>query len=161
MDPLSITASVVGISGACASVIKTRKDVYDKYKQADLTIASIISETGAVQAALSQIESLLKRDGNAVVAQFKEQPVLAQAFDTAITGCRMLYSCLEKELDELAEALEHNGSLDWKRKFKAAWRQDTMAALQQQIRGQEQALMMLLAGLQMYVSTKCGIGRPS
>jgi len=47
MDPLSITASVVGISGACASVIKSLKEIHDKYSQADLTILAICSESRA------------------------------------------------------------------------------------------------------------------
>ncbi|KAK3061343.1 hypothetical protein LTR53_019810, partial [Teratosphaeriaceae sp. CCFEE 6253] len=66
MDPLSITASVVGISGACAAVVKTLKDIHDKYKQADLTVLAICSESATVQAALAQIESLLREDGDAV-----------------------------------------------------------------------------------------------
>ncbi|KAK3624508.1 hypothetical protein LTR56_011707 [Elasticomyces elasticus] len=133
MDPLSITASVVGISTACASVIKILKEVHDKYKQADL----------------AQIESLLRQDGDAVVSRFVQQPVLASAFDTAITGCQMVYSCLDAELQELVRALQQDGSLDWKRKFKTIWKQDTMTGFQQQIRGQVLALNTLLQGLQM------------
>ncbi|KAK3069423.1 hypothetical protein LTR53_012250 [Teratosphaeriaceae sp. CCFEE 6253] len=149
MDPLSITASVVGISGACAAVINTLKEIHDKYKQADLTVLAICSESATVQAALAQIESLLREDGDAVVSRFTTQPVLAAAFDTAITGCQMVYSCLDAELRELAAALQRDGSLDWKRKFKTVWKQETMAGFQQQIRGQVLALNTLLQSLQM------------
>ncbi|KAK5720464.1 hypothetical protein LTR17_014940 [Elasticomyces elasticus] len=133
MDPLSITASIVGISTACASVIKTLKEVRDKYKQADL----------------AQIESLLRQDGDAVISRFIQQPVLASAFDTAITGCQMVYSCLDAELQDFVRALQQDGSLDWTRKFKTIWKQDTMTGFQQQIRGQVLALNTLLQGLQM------------
>ncbi|TKA73408.1 hypothetical protein B0A55_04271 [Friedmanniomyces simplex] len=149
MDPLSITASVVGISAACASVITTLKNVHDKYKQADLTVLAICSESSTVQAALAQVEYLLKQDGDAVVSRFQQQPVLASAFDTSITGCQMVYSCLDAELRELATALQQDGGLDRKRRFKTAWKQDTMLGFQQQIRGQVLALNTLLQGLQM------------
>lgn len=149
MDPLSITASVVGISAACASVVTTLKDIHDKYKHADLTVLSICSESSTVQAALSQIESMLRQDGDAVVSRFMEQPVLASAFDTAITGCQMVYSCLDAELHELAVAMQQDGGLDRKKKFKTVWKQDAMLGFQQQIRGQVLALNTLLQGLQM------------
>ncbi|KAK3648995.1 hypothetical protein LTR56_007127 [Elasticomyces elasticus] len=97
----------------------------------------------------AQIESLLRQDGDAVVSRFIQQPVLASAFDTAITGCQMVYSCLDAELQELVRALQQDGNLDWKRKFKTIWKQDTMSGFQQQIRGQVLALNTLLQGLQM------------
>lgn len=103
-------------------------------------------------AALSQIESLLRKDENAVLARFEEQPALAAAFDTSLVGCAMLYSCLESEVHDLDTALRQTGALDWRRKFKAVWKQDEMTNLLQQIRGQEVALSLLLQGLQMHVS---------
>lgn len=68
--------------------------------------------------ALSQIEALFRRDENAILARFEEQPVLASAFDTSLTGCAMLYSYLEAEVHDLDAALKRDKSLDWKRKFK-------------------------------------------
>ncbi|KAK4889790.1 hypothetical protein LTR27_011407 [Elasticomyces elasticus] len=61
----------------------------------------------------------------------------------------MVFSCLDAELQELDAALQHDGSLDWKLKFKAVWKQDTMTALSQQVRGQVLALNTLLQSLQM------------
>ncbi|KAK5719438.1 hypothetical protein LTR15_007962 [Elasticomyces elasticus] len=149
MDPLSITASVVGISAACASVVKSLKAIHDKYKQADLYVLAICSESSTVQAALAQIEYLLREDGDALISRFRTQPSLASAFDTAIIGCQMVFSCLDAELQELDASLQRDGSLDWKLKFKTVWKQDTMMALSQQVRGQVLALNTLLQSLQM------------
>ena len=59
----------------------------------------------------------------------------------------MVFSCLDLELQDLAATLQRDGSLDWKGKFKTAWKQDTMAGFQQQIRGQALALNTLLQAL--------------
>lgn len=149
MDPLSITASVVGISEACLSVTKALSDFRDKYQKANLTITAICSETSVVSASLSQIQSLLYRDGDALILKLEQRPDLASTFDIALTGCMVLYSSLEDEIADLRVAIRQDDGLGWKDKFKTAWKEDDMTHLLQQIRGQVIALNVLLQGLQM------------
>jgi hypothetical protein len=63
-----------------------------------------------VHAALAQIERILRRDEETMFARFEEQPALRSAFDTALTGCAMLYACLQAEVEELHVALANDGS---------------------------------------------------
>jgi len=148
MDPLSITASVVGIGGAVATVVKALKDISGKLKQANLTILSICSESSSVHAALGQIETIFRRHEEELLVRFEQQPALASAFDTSLTGCALLYSCLETEVKDLQASLRKDGSLDWTARFKTVWRQGDMELMVGQIRGQGAALNLLLQGLQ-------------
>lgn len=148
MDPLSITASVVGIGGAVASVVKGLKDVADKLKRGNLTIIALCSESSSVHVALGQIETIFRRHEDEMLTRFEEQPALVSAFDTSLTGCALLYSCLEAEVSDLREALAKRGTLDWTSRFKVVWKQDEMESLAGQVRGQSAALNLLLQGLQ-------------
>jgi hypothetical protein len=59
MDPLSITASVAGIAATCLRIAKTLSDLRDRYKDADLTMASIYSETTIIGTTLAKIQMIL------------------------------------------------------------------------------------------------------
>ena len=148
MDPVSIAGAVFAISRAVATVITGFNDIQSRYKRADLAIVAVCSESSAVQAVLSQIADLLTREGDVVISRLQEQQVLASAFDTALTGCMMLYTCLEVELTSLRKVMKRDGRLGWTKKFKALWKQDSISALQGQIRGQVLVLNTLLQGLQ-------------
>jgi hypothetical protein len=149
MDPLSITATVAGICKVCLAVTQALSDFQAKCQQASLTIGAICAESAVVNAALSQIQSLLFRQGDRIIIRLNDRPDLASAFDTSLTGCMLLYSCLENEVGNLRAALDQGTGLNWKHKFTAVWKENTMQGLLQQIRGQEIALQLLLQSLHM------------
>ncbi|ORY14059.1 hypothetical protein BCR34DRAFT_599472 [Clohesyomyces aquaticus] len=154
MDPLSITASVTGVCGVSFTATKALYEFRSKYKQANLTIAAICSESSVVHAALTQIQSLLYRDGDLIIERLHERSDLAASFDISFTGCMLLYSCIEEETGRLRNAMERDGSLDWTQKLKVAWNEDTFQSLLQQLRGQETSLQLLLQTLQMESSSE-------
>ena len=149
MNPLSITAGVVGISEACLSVVKALNNFRQQYQQASQTVGAICTESTVINASLSQIQTMMCRDPKGVISRFKERPDLAHTFDAALTGCMVLFSCLEDEVANLRIAVDQAGGLTWKEKLQTVWKEHTMAGLLQQIRGQETALTLLLQGLQM------------
>lgn len=148
MDPLSITASVVGISGACAAVIKISKDLLDRYNGSDLTIQAICTESATVMVALSRIERLARGEAEGLVSRSEEHSILRDTFDASLTGCTMLYSALYTDMQTLEAALNRDGGLDWKHKLKPVWKEDSMKDYLQQIRGQAGGLTLLLSSLQ-------------
>ncbi len=67
-------------------------------------------------------------------------------FDQAITGCMLVYSVLEDEVQKLyARADSVSGRIRY------LWREEAMKDLLHQIRGQQTALTLLIQALQMYV----------
>jgi hypothetical protein len=125
--------------------IQSAKELYDlrsRFKDASILITAIYSESMVIAASLSQLQGLLQQDA------LKNKPLLHETFDRALTGCRVVYVCLDEEVRELARKAD-NDNLNFKDRTKYLWKEDTFKELLQQIRGQQSALSLLLQGLQM------------
>lgn len=88
MDPLSITASIVGIGRAVPTVVKSLEDVSDKLSRSNLTLLAICSESSSINAALGQIETIFRHHEQERLLRFQQQPALA---------CALIVPMLERE----------------------------------------------------------------
>jgi hypothetical protein len=125
--------------------VESAKKLYDlrfKYRDASVLITAIYAESQVIAASLSHIRSLLEHD------TLRKKPELLETFDRALTGCRVVYVCLEEEVRELALKAE-NDDLDFRDRAKFLWKEDTFKELLTQIRGQQSGLSLLVQGLQM------------
>jgi hypothetical protein len=130
---------------ALPQCIQSAKQLYDlrsRYKDASVLITAIYSESMVIAASLSQIQNLLHHDA------LQQKPELLETFDRALTGCRVVYGCLEEEVRDLVAKAE-NDELKFKDRAKFLWKEDTFKELLTQIRGQQSALSLLIQGLQM------------
>jgi hypothetical protein len=130
---------------ALPQCIQSAKELYDlrsRYKDASVLITAIYSESMVIAASLSQIQNLLQHDA------LQKKPQLLETFDRALTGCRVVYGCLEEEVRDLVVKVE-NDDLKFKDRAKFLWKEDTFKELLTQIRGQQSALSLLIQGLQM------------
>ncbi|KAF2181767.1 hypothetical protein K469DRAFT_637902 [Zopfia rhizophila CBS 207.26] len=150
MDPVSITAGVVGVTAACLKTAKILNELRPRYLEASATIAAICSESTLVSASLSQVQALLLRNSKVMATQLQARPELAATFDTTLTGCTVVFACLEEEVNRLdIKACKEEDQDSWKHRAKIAWRADTMKELLQSIRGQQGAITLLIQMLQM------------
>ncbi|KAF2802570.1 uncharacterized protein BDZ99DRAFT_200839 [Mytilinidion resinicola] len=143
MDPLSVAANVINVLSETIRCAKGLYDLRDKYRDAYVTITSIYSESMVISAALSQVQNLLLHDA------LGQKPDLEAAFDTALTGCMVVYSCLDEEVQRLAGSGPPGGDLGWRERSRIVWEEDRMKELLLQIRGQQTAMTLLIQGLQM------------
>jgi hypothetical protein len=130
---------------ALPQCIQSAKQLYDlrsRYKDANILITAIYSESMVIAASLSQVQTLLHQD------TLKSKPQLLQTFDRALTGCRVVYGCLEEEVRDLVVKTETD-DLKFRDRAKFLWKEDTFKELLTQIRGQQSALSLLIQGLQM------------
>jgi hypothetical protein len=130
---------------ALPQCIQSAKQLYDlrsRYKDANVLITAIYSESMVIAASLSQVQTLIHQD------TLKAKPQLLETFDRALTGCRVVYGCLEEEVRELVIKAEAD-ELKFKDRAKFLWKEDTFKELLTQIRGQQSALSLLIQGLQM------------
>ncbi|XPS76059.1 hypothetical protein M3J07_008119 [Ascochyta lentis] len=142
MEPVS---AVFGIMAALPQCIQSAKELYDlreRYKDASILITAIYSESMVIAASLSQVQNLLQHDA------LLQKPQLLETFDRALTGCRVVYGCLQEEVRDLAAKAERS-DLKFKDRAKFLWKEDTFKELLTQIRGQQSALSLLIQGLQM------------
>ncbi|KAH7087829.1 hypothetical protein FB567DRAFT_355180 [Paraphoma chrysanthemicola] len=142
MEPVS---ALFGVMAALPQCIQSAKELYDlrsRYKDASILITAIYSESMVIAASLSQVQNLLQHDA------LQSKPQLLETFDRALTGCRVVYGCLEEEVRDLVAKADAD-ELKFKDRAKFLWKEDTFKELLTQIRGQQSALSLLIQGLQM------------
>lgn len=95
-----------------------------------------------IAASLSQVQNLLYHE------TLQSKPQLLETFDRALTGCRVVYGCLEEEVRDLVIRADSD-ELRFRDRAKFLLKEDTFKELLTQIRGQQSALSLLIQGLQM------------
>ncbi|KAF1933775.1 uncharacterized protein M421DRAFT_395990 [Didymella exigua CBS 183.55] len=142
---METVSAVFGIMAALPQCIQSAKELYDlreRYKDASVLITAIYSESMVIAASLSQVQNLLQHDA------LLQKPQLLETFDRALTGCRVVYGCLEEEVRDLVEKAQRN-ELKFRDRATYLLKEDTFKELLTQIRGQQSALSLLIQGLQM------------
>lgn len=111
---------------------------------------AISSEMTVVGASLSQIEAIIssKQDSDTLLLS---RPAIAATLDTALTGCMVLFSCLDEEIENVSRYGHGHDNLSWKGKARVAWKHETFQELLNGIRGQQLAINTLIQLLQMCV----------
>ena len=131
----------------------TGKAIYDlscKYQDAPRSMIAISSEVAVISASLSQIQALIlsKQDPEMLL---RSRPEIAATLDTALTGCMVLFSCLDEEIRIVSRYALRQHGFSWKGKMRAVWKHEIFQELLDGIRGQQMAINTLIQLLQMYV----------
>jgi ABC-type transporter Mla subunit MlaD len=150
MDPLTITSTVISISARCIHTAKAIYDLRERYKHAGAIITSIYSQSTLISAALGNIQGLICKSPAAIQTTLQSRNDLEKIFDQALTGCVMVYSVLDDEIQKLYAAPDSVQA-----RMQTLWKEQTMKNLLQELQGQQAALSFLLQtfqmSLQMYV----------
>lgn len=138
MDPLSIASSVVGLTAICLSTCKKLHDLAGEYQDVPAVIAMICSESTIISIGLSELQmKILRRDDLAQAWASKTE--IWTAFETALTGCMVVFSCLEAE----TRSLRSKNPGVWA-KIKFIWNQDRLKELLGALRAQQSSITFLL-----------------
>ncbi|KAJ4353881.1 uncharacterized protein N0V89_005611 [Didymosphaeria variabile] len=142
MDPVSSAIGVIAAIPQCIEAAKQLYDLRERFDQAAILITAIYTESMVVAASLSQIQSLLQG------TTLQNKPELRNTLDQALTGCWVVYQCLDEEVRDLARKVDVN---DLRKRDRARFllKEANFKELLQQIRGQQSALGLLIQGLQM------------
>jgi hypothetical protein len=113
-------------------------------------MVAISSEVAVISASLSQIQALIlsKQDPEMLL---RSRPEIAATLDTALTGCMVLFSCLDEEIRNVSRYAQGHSAFSWKGKMRVVWKHETFQELLDGIRGQQMAINTLIQLLQMYV----------
>ncbi|KAF2085753.1 hypothetical protein K490DRAFT_45933 [Saccharata proteae CBS 121410] len=143
-----LTIAQFAITAQCLTTAKALQTLRDKYQNASRTIAAICSESTVISASLSQLQSLLVSDANHISDHLRDRPELYATFDTSLAGCMVIYSCLDDEVQRLSVQCHNADRATWKEEAKFVWNEDSMKQLLDSLRGQQQALTLLIQVLQ-------------
>ncbi|KAF5714593.1 GTPase-activating of the rho rac family (LRG1) [Fusarium mundagurra] len=152
MDPLSIASSVVGLTATCLSTCKKLHDLAGEYQDVPAVIAMICSESTIISIGLSELQmKILRRDDLAQAWASKTE--IWTAFETALTGCMVVFSCLEAE----TRSLRSKNPGVWA-KIKFIWNQDRLKELLGALRAQQSSITFLLGLLELLFHLKAVSG---
>jgi hypothetical protein len=150
MDPLSIAASIGGLSGACTVTLKRLKEVAGKFKDAPRIIQVVSLEARTITISLSLLHNTFVNDEHTILNQALLTPDIRNALDISLTGCSMTLSCIDNEIRSFSAKIEADQTLSFADRAKVVWKGDKFTELLQQLRGQHNAIAILQQGLQMY-----------
>lgn len=111
--------------------------VRESYINALTTLTATLTECKIIHITLSNIQGLAYKNETDLSLRLAAQAPLRDAFDGALTGCRMTLAALNLELDKLAEPKRPMNLLDigFKAKARLVWKEDIMKQLLDQTRG--------------------------
>lgn len=119
----------------------------DSYRNAPTTLTATWTECKIMHITLSKIQGLVYENKSDLSSRLAAQKPMREAFDAALTGCRMTLAALNLELDKLVEprAVTEKGAETMKI---GVWKENTLKKLLDQTRGQMSSLQCLIQFLE-------------
>ncbi|ORY15240.1 hypothetical protein BCR34DRAFT_585145 [Clohesyomyces aquaticus] len=144
MDPLTITGTVIAISGHVFSTAQALYNLRQRYKTAEPMIKSMHSELMMIGACLGLFQNVISSDIGDFQKILTSQPGLERIIDTSLTDCTVIYSAVADEVQKLSENVESTTT-----RIKYTWNEAAMAHLFDQLREHQKALADVVQIFQM------------
>lgn len=146
MDPFTISLAMAPLIVSSAKLTMLISAVRDSYKTAPTTLIATFTECKIIHIGLFRIQELVYKNETDLSFRLKAQTPLREAFDGALTGCRMTLAALNLELDKLVEPKKVMNPMEigFQAKARLVWKEDIMQQLLDQTRGQMLSLRCLI-----------------
>lgn len=102
MDPMSATASIVGLLGAAAKVSEVLLKFIGNVKGAPKLAQNVLMEVSDVSTCLNQLQRYLQ--GAFTTSSSQEQLLMVEQLVVTLSNCVLIFSELEEMLDTLKPA---------------------------------------------------------
>lgn len=135
MDPVSAVSLVqgsIGLAAQCVTIAKTLNDMAGQFKNAKLTIMSLKQEVGTLELAWRRIIEWSPQDADLE---------LLQSLDQSLECGAIVMSALQEDLSKYNATAE---AFNLRQRAKTAWNEKALTDHQTRIRGQAQAMSLLL-----------------
>lgn len=150
MDPFTISMAVAPLILSSAKLTMLISAVKDSYKNAPATLIATSTECKVMHMTLSKMQGLVYKNESDLSSRLTAQKPLREAFDDALTGCRMTLAALNFEMDKLVEPKKGTQPMDFgfRPKARLVWKEAIMKQLLDQSRGQMTSLQYLIQFLE-------------
>jgi hypothetical protein len=151
-EPLSITASVAGLLGTSVKVLITLHDLYQNAKDAPESISRVIDEVQGMNLLFGQVQVFISGRAKADHDRLKKIPV--NHLVTTLTGCVVVYSNLDRMIEDVAGlsagsgVAMKKGKRVWERVKWAAWKESEIASLLEELQRHKSSLNLMLSIIQ-------------
>ncbi|KAF5639683.1 camk camkl kin4 kinase [Fusarium sp. NRRL 52700] len=142
MDPLSVSASVVGLLGAGAQITSCLWTFATSTRDAPQLARHLVFEVADITAALGSLQAYVC--GQAQAPSERGALILLEHVLTTLTGCVTTFSDLQSLMDQLNLSPDM-GTID---KMKWARQESNIAAIVQRLQNHKSSLTLMLAVLQ-------------
>ncbi|KAG9051215.1 hypothetical protein FS842_011233 [Serendipita sp. 407] len=139
--------TIASLINLCNSLGTRLNEIVTRYQTTNQTIAAIVTECTMLQLALENVQ---KMGTSGRTERLKDGTALQRGLDCALTGCYVTLRTIGndiKRLEVTSDAPENTSwrvGLGYSAKFTFIWKESSMKALLDQLRGQYNALQLLL-----------------
>ena len=99
MDPLSASASIVGLLGAAATISTILKTIVGTVKNAPQLAVNLLAEMADITASLGQVQGFLL--GTDAILRSRTSLIMVDQIVVALTNCVLIFSELEETVHKL------------------------------------------------------------
>ena len=139
---VGLVGSVASIGDVVSKVIRMLCHLQTKYKNANLTVSSVIGQLSILNAALNQISEWISTS----LSNIPRKEQLIEDLTVALDGCRVLILVLDVQFSNLDK--ENDGRLSTTGKAVFLWREGDLKEYLIHLGNQIAALHLLLTALQ-------------
>ena len=142
MDPLSVSASIIGILGAAANVSSVLVTFVQRTKAAPKLAQSVLREVNSLSAVLEALQAFLL--GNAAVTKSGASLVLIEQVLVVLAECVTIFS----ELEDVLGTAKENNDLGVLERIKWAMKDSKIVAIETRLEKNKSSLTLMLTILQ-------------
>ena len=138
MDPLSISASIVGLCTAAIQVSHLLRNFVDNAGQAPRTARHTLMETVGIYACLNQLDAFLS--GKQEAARSRRSLIMIEQVIITLTDCVSIFS----ELERVLETLRSDSPMRAIDRVKWSLKERTLEKLLARLQGSKTSLNLML-----------------
>ena len=147
MDPLSVSASIIGITTAAYQVSRLLKTVIDGANDAPASARGVLTEVLGIRACLHQLQRFLL--GEEEGAKSRRSLIMIEQVVIVFTDCVSNFSELEQTLESL-QPIEHMGIID---RLKWSSKETAISRILERLQSSKASLNFMLTILTWLVDT--------
>lgn len=149
MDPLSVTASVVGITTAALQSVQSLATAIDNIKGAPDTVQNTSADLQAVQIVLRELDTALRNDPSQLIS--------SNAIESAIKNCNGACESFQSKLQQWTKHSTEEKTV-WRDRLNIAlFQQSRIKAFTGQLNGCKSTLSIALSTEKRYLPSSCTI----
>lgn len=144
MDPLSVSASIIGILGAAAKVSSVLITFVKNTKAAPKLAQTVLADVNGLSTVLSHLQTYLL--GTASPTRSRASLILVEQVLVTLAECVTTFS----ELEDALGTSKHGAEMDALNRMKWATKESKVADIQQRLQSNKSSLTLMLTILQWF-----------
>ncbi|KAJ5092286.1 hypothetical protein NUU61_007156 [Penicillium alfredii] len=153
MDPVSafgVFSGGIQVLQAIVATVHGLNELYGRFRDADLTIQSLIQELNCIQTALTS----LREWARASAANGPSPDEYHDSLAVAMNGCRVIMEVLSQDVAALVQGGQEERLAGFRARVRVVWNDELMRGHQEKLHAQVMALQLLLQVCQCHSSAE-------